>query len=1409
MTYGEAHYKLNKQFALTNTTRDPIRAFIAEVEADWPQADKGTGTAYYVDSGVTSAGAGTSWTTAVQTLQEGIDLCSANAGDRVYVAQGHAEDITNASALDADCAGITIIGLGKGEDQPEISFITDATAELTISAADVTIYNMRFLSNYAGGITAAIQVTADGDGARIIGCDFRETANTSEMLIAINAASDADELVIAENRFISIAGGSDTQSINLSNSDYTEIVGNVFYGDWSDYVIAQSTASTGMLIAQNTIHNLDTGAGQLIKVNSSTTGSIVGNSCYGNGATFVIISAAMYISPDNVVMQTENVAARNYETMFGEFTGATGGAQGTSVYADMVLAQTDLDAIIADFTDYALDELASSDDSAGATAYPDSVVTDSILAYIMSSDRDPTGYDNTTDSLEAIGTDTDALIVSNASIAASIAALSDTGYVGTNSATSQTAPVVALLAGFGDDYFNTDWSMIITHNIDSDGSAPEGEIRDITDYSSATGTFTIETLTANLGNGDGVMVRRTEDLELDIPTVLGSAQTIRYVDSGTSGDGSGLTWENAYATVALAEAACAAGDVVYIADGHDEEVTTGTLVLNIANTSFIGLGEGNARPLITCTDDGLLMTIDNAGITVKNLRLQAGVTACDAGIRVEDAGIGVTIENLSFIDGEASGTDEFVDGISVDALASNLTVKNCTWYSLDATGHTDTFVNLDEVTIDSPTITGCTVFGMFTEAPIWASTAVPVNVTITDNILSNTTTGQLCIEFQGAATGVCARNMLYSDTMGANAITIIDPGSLKCIDNWATDAINETAIRVPISQETSDVTGVADGSDLERLEYLQAQTEDIMARIGIDSTTAEVWYVDSVSASGGDGTSWAQSEDTLKAAVDDATDNVGAYIFVAPGHAENVGGDTAMNCPGITIIGMGTGDGRPKLTFDTAGDVLTHTVASITYKNIIFICSTQDTTVGMTLDASSDGTILEDCEFRNTTTNEFVDTITLAAGTDFCRFTRCVFLNNTAAGGNISCINSTAGVTNNTVVEDCTFYGAFTTAAIESDQIEVNWTLRNCHINNTSTGDYAVRFSAAALGQAYNNKMYADTYGTVFDPGSLACFENRCSSAIDQSGVVTPGIPQYEDKVHGTGQIFFVDASGSNGDGRTPATAVTTLDAGINLTTANRGDFVYVMQGHTETFTAADGFDADVAGISIIGLGNGLNAPIFLFNHTDAEVAVSGTGDNVLIENLRFHTTIDSVKIGLDIEAGADHVTIRNCTWDEQGDATGTDEFDEALQVNACDNVTVEGCTFKAEAAEAVSAISGSGISTYLTIKDCIIMGDYSGACINFDTASSTDAHVIDNILINGDLVADNGLNAVAAIKFTDGSGGFIKGNHIACDVATALLMRVCDDMVFMDNRVTDSDGDDNTDGDESIGAGVAIFADG
>lgn len=106
------------------------------------------------------------------------------------------------------------------------------------------------------------------------------------------------------------------------------------------------------------------------------------------------------------------------------------------------------------------------------------------------------------------------------------------------------------------------------------------------------------------------------------------------------------------------------------------------------------------------------------------------------------------------------------------------------------------------------------------------------------------------------------------------------------------------------------------------------------------------------------------------------------------------------------------------------------------------------------------------------------------------------------------------------------------------------------------------------------------------------------------------------------GNVFFVDSGVDSLDGTSPETAVGTIDEAIGFCTANNGDVIYVMPGHTEAITSGS-ITADVAGVTIIGLGSGSMKPTLTFGATTSKISV--TAANCTFQNFRLTAGIGDV----------------------------------------------------------------------------------------------------------------------------------------------------------------------------------------
>jgi len=121
-------------------------------------------------------------------------------------------------------------------------------------------------------------------------------------------------------------------------------------------------------------------------------------------------------------------------------------------------------------------------------------------------------------------------------------------------------------------------------------------------------------------------------------------------------------------------------------------------------------------------------------------------------------------------------------------------------------------------------------------------------------------------------------------------------------------------------------------------------------------------------------------------------------------------------------------------------------------------------------------------------------------------------------------------------------------------------------------------------------------------------------------GVMIGGRPVLADFA---GNVYWVNSvTGSNGNKGTRDKPFATIDYAIGRCTASQGDVIYCMPGHTEAVTVSS-IACDVAGVSIIGLGDGSNKPTLTFGATDSRINV--TAANCKWQNFRWTAGIGDV----------------------------------------------------------------------------------------------------------------------------------------------------------------------------------------
>lgn len=200
------------------------------------------------------------------------------------------------------------------------------------------------------------------------------------------------------------------------------------------------------------------------------------------------------------------------------------------------------------------------------------------------------------------------------------------------------------------------------------------------------------------------------------------------------------------------------------------------------------------------------------------------------------------------------------------------------------------------------------------------------------------------------------------------------------------------------------------------------------------------------------------------------------------------------------------------------------------------------------------------------------------------------------------------------------------------------------------------------------------------------------------------GVYTIKNTGQGTGDDFYVHSSGS-GDGFNPDSPVATIDAGINLCTASKGDTVHVMEGHAESIATAAAIAMDTVGVTIQGHGVGTDRPQITWTDTAATIAV--TAANAVMDNIHFINSEDTMVVGIPVTAAHCHLT--NCLFD---DATAAEQT--------------------------LHWVTGTAAADYLTIVDCEHHGSDTAGSTGFITLAAADHVRIRRLISHGDFAAAN-----------------------------------------------------------------------
>ena len=240
---------------------------------------------------------------------------------------------------------------------------------------------------------------------------------------------------------------------------------------------------------------------------------------------------------------------------------------------------------------------------------------------------------------------------------------------------STTTIVIAGLAGFGDDFFNNKYYLQVLHNADSAGNAPEAQVRKITDYVSATGTFTTDAFSANVGQDICLILHES------LVAIGRDDNNNVFSSSNVAGNADGSVLERLEFLQALIGALTNSGGTATLAaiigDVANSDLVTRLAAITTAIANLAaggGFGTGIARKTVTfanATVDIPLFTV--TGDVIVKLVAVCGTNVASAG----GANIGVDAGAVALIadtDCTQLAAGEIWHDTSPDASAEAITV---------------------------------------------------------------------------------------------------------------------------------------------------------------------------------------------------------------------------------------------------------------------------------------------------------------------------------------------------------------------------------------------------------------------------------------------------------------------------------------------------------------------------------------------------------------------------------------------------------------------------------------------------------------------------------------------------------------------------------------------------------------
>ena len=279
----------------------------------------------------------------------------------------------------------------------------------------------------------------------------------------------------------------------------------------------------------------------------------------------------------------------------------------------------------------------------------------------------------------------------------------------------------------------------------------------------------------------------------------------------------------------------------------------------------------------------------------------------------------------------------------------------------------------------------------------------------------------------------------------------------------------------------------------------------------------------------------------------------------------------------------------------------------------------------------------------------------------------------------------------------------------------------------------------------------------------------------------------------GSGKVFVVGDSGTanlgmlqelfNTDNDGDVRFHATLDAAVGACTASAGDLILVMPGHTEAVTATS-IDLDVAGITVVCLGNQENQAVFTYGAAASTISVGAA--NITFVGGVHQATFADVASAFTVGA-ATGFRLQGGKFEDTGASLNfLSIVTTGAVANQHDGLQVVGNTFYGLHATPLAFISILEATKDLLIQDNFIDSAATALmeCVTFAAFDSLGTRIIGNTLVKV------GATDTTIGIFLTGSGtahtGIVAGNKVSSlDTTTELIATAGTGLVYFENYYT------------------------